>query len=331
MAKLLLFVEVFLATVLSLSAADDHTEIVDVTPFENDKVKMLREMLLKFRNAEENNRRMRRSKGDGGFFGYIPFYFNNFKANQTIEQKTEDRVEGIGQSRVQLEAEQEKETDQKTEQETVTGGDTMADIAGGLCENLSQKWDSSLQSLVSVMEKTISRLKDQEDKFVKVMDKLSSTDAIINETFSKLIEIEMNRNVDRCKPGWHHFEDSCYFFSFNEFDWLGGRQECQKMDSDYAKVTSTTEWNFIASQISGNSWIGLTDADEEGTLKWITDGTVYSDKQDSWWHNGQPDNHLDHEDCVHYWLMYDKLLWNDAKCEAKLRYICEMEAQTLTV
>ncbi|XP_064112790.1 hepatic lectin-like [Macrobrachium nipponense] len=98
------------------------------------------------------------------------------------------------------------------------------------------------------------------------------------------------------------------------------------MGGDYVKIDNTREWNFVASHVSGNSYVGLTDAEEEGTYKWISDGTVHSDWQVSWWHRGQPDNHNGGENCIHYWLIYEKLLWNDAWCKDRMRHICEMKA-----
>lgn len=224
----------------------------------------------------------------------------------------------------------ELSTDVETEVETVAC--EMEDAVSTVCGELSsRRRDFSWHDFDSLLDRTISRLEAEETRFAKAMEKLSSVEAVVNETLTRAFEQWQSGRLEQptakpCKEGWHHFEGSCYFFSFSEGDWLHGRQECQEMGGDYVKINNTREWNFVASHVTGNAFVGLSDDEEEGTFKWISDGTVYSDWHDSWWHRGQPDNHHGGENCIHFWLIYDKLLWNDTKCTERMRYICEMKA-----
>ncbi|XP_066984547.1 mannose-binding protein A-like isoform X5 [Macrobrachium rosenbergii] len=71
-----------------------------------------------------------------------------------------------------------------------------------------------------------------------------------------------------------------------------------------------------------NTYIGLSDL-QEGTFRWVADGTVHQIVE-SWWGKDQPDDYEGGEDCVHYRSSNDGL--NDIACDKKFRYICEKPA-----
>ncbi|XP_030643554.1 C-type lectin domain family 4 member E-like [Chanos chanos] len=72
---------------------------------------------------------------------------------------------------------------------------------------------------------------------------------------------------------------------------------------------------------SDNTWIGLTDKDEEGDWKWL-DGTALSN---GYWLKGQPDSQTGDQDCASIGHKSDPLeSWRDQQCLLELYRICEM-------
>ncbi|KAL3056030.1 hypothetical protein OYC64_018689 [Pagothenia borchgrevinki] len=90
---------------------------------------------------------------------------------------------------------------------------------------------------------------------------------------------EKTREVDRlqslmgkektCPAGWRKFGSSCYFFSTVSASWEQSRQNCTAGGAHLVIVDSEEELEFIASKIKGDTWIGLSDREEEGTWKWV--------------------------------------------------------------
>uniref|UniRef100_A0A672Y7T9 C-type lectin domain-containing protein n=1 Tax=Sphaeramia orbicularis TaxID=375764 RepID=A0A672Y7T9_9TELE len=118
-----------------------------------------------------------------------------------------------------------------------------------------------------------------------------------------------------CAAGWQLFNSSCYFFSRVTGSWETGRRDCRINGTDLVIVNSTEEQNFI-SRFNKNSWIGLSDLEEEGTWKWV-DGSPLTQQ---YWSQGEP-NHVHDEDCVH--MHSSTGLWADVSCDNSLYWICE--------
>ena len=52
--------------------------------------------------------------------------------------------------------------------------------------------------------------------------------------------------LDQCKPGWHQFEDSCYFFQMAlSLNWSQAEQKCVNKGGHLASVRNKEENDFI--------------------------------------------------------------------------------------
>ncbi|XP_066983825.1 perlucin-like protein [Macrobrachium rosenbergii] len=128
-----------------------------------------------------------------------------------------------------------------------------------------------------------------------------------------------------CERGWFKLRSSCYFISNDTSNWEESRQKCIALNSDLVKITHDDEYNFLRDLAKNHhTYIGLSDIQEEGTYRWVADGTVHQIVE-SWWYKCQPDNYAGGEDCVHYRSSNDG--FNDITCDKKFRYICEKPAQ----
>ncbi|CAL8329214.1 unnamed protein product [Lota lota] len=120
-------------------------------------------------------------------------------------------------------------------------------------------------------------------------------------------------NICMC---WQNTSCSCYYMSHSKKNWNDSRKACRERGSDLIVVNSKEEQDLFLSGF----WLGLTDAEVEGTWKWV-DGTPLTT---AYWGHPQPDNNgpapNKEEDCVENYGMDG---WNDASCLADRYWICE--------
>uniref|UniRef100_A0A4W4E4Y7 C-type lectin domain-containing protein n=1 Tax=Electrophorus electricus TaxID=8005 RepID=A0A4W4E4Y7_ELEEL len=122
-----------------------------------------------------------------------------------------------------------------------------------------------------------------------------------------------------CFKGWTKFGSSYYYFSNERKKWTESRQYCREMGADLVIINSREEQEFIK-EVNIYAWIGLSDAQTEGSWKWV-DGspltTVY-------WRTGEPNDTGKDEDCAVYSNEVVSLnSWNDIPCSYETGWICE--------
>ncbi|KJU85686.1 C-type lectin domain protein [Candidatus Magnetobacterium bavaricum] len=112
--------------------------------------------------------------------------------------------------------------------------------------------------------------------------------------------------------------------------WADAKANCEKLGGYLATVTSDSEEQFIVNSFNQKyeSWLGATDAEVEGTWKWITgEKWGYTD-----WNPVEPNNKEGNENCLVYAGSFGH--WLDYSCSYKVTLLCEWDAQsqyTLTV
>ncbi|XP_070776968.1 CD209 antigen-like protein C [Enoplosus armatus] len=142
----------------------------------------------------------------------------------------------------------------------------------------------------------------------------------------------INNGCKHCPSGWILMDSVCYYFPFSDASgfksWQKARDFCQMYGGNLAVIDTKDKENLtvnylIHNQDSSNQmmgyWIGLRDVHKEGTWKWL-DGTRLVE---GYWNDGEPNN-VNNEDCA---VVYPRKnffkAWNDVKCEAKQKWICE--------
>ncbi|XP_026232666.1 asialoglycoprotein receptor 2-like [Anabas testudineus] len=130
-----------------------------------------------------------------------------------------------------------------------------------------------------------------------------------------------------CPPGWTKFWCSCYLLSTKTGSWATGREDCRTRGGDLVVIDSIEEQTYVSKFTNTNTWIGLSDSDEEGTWEWV-DETPLTVK---YWSLNQPDNgngltEQSEEDCV-YIIGGGASKWRDYSCEAFLLWMCEKPIQ----
>jgi hypothetical protein len=107
--------------------------------------------------------------------------------------------------------------------------------------------------------------------------------------------------------------------------WEDARSVCE--DAGYAPLVFGSAEEVAAAQAAmwqaglGESWVGLTDLEEEGVWRWL-DGTLW-DGAAGGFVDGEPTNWEGREHCVHMFAWAGERPWNDLPCDATNPILCE--------
>ncbi|CAL8365910.1 unnamed protein product [Arctogadus glacialis] len=117
--------------------------------------------------------------------------------------------------------------------------------------------------------------------------------------------------------GWMLHDKSLYRVSTTKKGWRASREDCQKRKADLVVINSREELNQVSrfvSRLMGPSWIGLSDREKEGTLKWV-DGTPMT----SSWRHVKPHDDGGARDC----FVAGEDGWSEEPCNRLHHWICE--------
>ncbi|XP_040318670.1 C-type lectin domain family 4 member D [Herpailurus yagouaroundi] len=131
-----------------------------------------------------------------------------------------------------------------------------------------------------------------------------------------------------CPTGWRSFQDSCYLPLNDNKTWAKSERNCTDMGAHLVTITSEAEQNFIVQFLDRrfSYFLGLTDEDHEGQWSWV-DKTPF-DPHIVFWHEGEPNNYKQNENCVILVNVQDKWAWNDFPCNFERRRICKLPGTT---
>uniref|UniRef100_A0A669F3R1 CD209 antigen-like protein A n=1 Tax=Oreochromis niloticus TaxID=8128 RepID=A0A669F3R1_ORENI len=163
--------------------------------------------------------------------------------------------------------------------------------------------------------------------------------------------MKMNELACYIQQGWLYFNHSLYYVSSTTNTWNDSREDCLQRAADLVIINSREEQVqyiggksvsetqrqkcqtemylmllFISFSVNKNfirefkkrTWIGLTDAEEEQTWKWV-DGTTLTI---SFWDTDEPNGAGGDEDCGEIYFPETENSWNDESCDTKNVWIC---------
>ncbi|XP_071089014.1 uncharacterized protein [Haliotis cracherodii] len=129
---------------------------------------------------------------------------------------------------------------------------------------------------------------------------------------------------------------SCYTFHTTPKPWYKSAEACRQegATSHLVAITSKEEQDFIVSSIEqsgvlnaagSNGWYTTgNDGRSEGHFDWTDTGTPYQSAYSDW-HQGQPNNVANDQDCLLLQYANANYEWGDVGCDEAHPYICEVE------
>ncbi|KAA0721794.1 L-selectin CD62 antigen-like family member L [Triplophysa tibetana] len=111
-----------------------------------------------------------------------------------------------------------------------------------------------------------------------------------------------------------------YSFIDDKKTWTESRQFCRDRGGDLLVINSVEEQRYISSVFQEGVWIGLSDIDNEGVMKWVDNSALTK----QFWGQGEPNDDRGKEDCVELSPKKpNEKNWNDIPCSEKRKWICE--------
>uniref|UniRef100_A0A8C1FAV8 C-type lectin domain-containing protein n=1 Tax=Cyprinus carpio carpio TaxID=630221 RepID=A0A8C1FAV8_CYPCA len=109
------------------------------------------------------------------------------------------------------------------------------------------------------------------------------------------------------------------FCIFNLKSWSDSRQYCRDRGADLV-IINTEEKQVSLCECLERVWIGLSDRENEGNMKWVDNSTL----KQGFWLNGEPNNQGGNEDCIELMPSNPVLNnWNDLPCSVERKWFCE--------
>ncbi|XP_051754230.1 CD209 antigen-like protein E isoform X3 [Ctenopharyngodon idella] len=101
--------------------------------------------------------------------------------------------------------------------------------------------------------------------------------------------------------------------------WSESRQYCRDRGADLV-IINTEEKQRLISSFKERMWIGLSDIENEGNMKWVDNSPL----KQGFWFKGEPNNDGGAEDCIEMNPQVEPMNnWNDLPCSEKRKGICE--------
>ncbi|KAK7165651.1 hypothetical protein R3I93_005656 [Phoxinus phoxinus] len=110
-------------------------------------------------------------------------------------------------------------------------------------------------------------------------------------------------------------------FIYNDSkNWSECRQFCRDRGADLVIINTEEKQRHITSLVKERVWIGLSDSETEGIMKWVDNSAL----KQGFWADGEPNNFRgEDEDCIELDPQHTLNNWNDLKCSEKKKGICE--------
>uniref|UniRef100_A0A671P1L6 Si:ch73-343l4.8 n=1 Tax=Sinocyclocheilus anshuiensis TaxID=1608454 RepID=A0A671P1L6_9TELE len=167
----------------------------------------------------------------------------------------------------------------------------------------------SYKNTAEEFNQTINGLQDSYTDLMTEKHQLSVYTFCMLFFFLSLMYTVLLKCMFLCGSGW-------LFMSTELKSWSDSRQ-----DRGADLVIINTEEKFISSLVSESVWIGLSDTENEGSMKWVDNSPL----KQGFWAEGEPNNNeVKNEDCIELIPSYPTLNnWNDLSCSEKKKGICE--------
>ncbi|CAK8692534.1 unnamed protein product [Clavelina lepadiformis] len=128
-------------------------------------------------------------------------------------------------------------------------------------------------------------------------------------------------------PGWYIPLNGYQYTVVGPLSWQAAREECQRLGGDLAvhgaqdyQIRLKISYALLKPRSIDYTWIGLSDAEEEGAWEWV-DGSPVTDH--AHWNSHQPDDHGEGQDCGAIWSESRDYRSDDGACHYKAYALCE--------
>ncbi|XP_073763530.1 CD209 antigen-like protein A [Danio rerio] len=140
------------------------------------------------------------------------------------------------------------------------------------------------------------------------------------------ISITAERELLKTELMEAYYKPGVFFMSDKRMSWYESRQFCRNHGADLVIIKSEVKQRFISLFVKERVWIGLSDTETEGIMKWVDNSTL---KRGFW--QKELDGNAGNEDCVELRNTSPALNnWNDLLCSDNRIGVCEKKSCPIT-
>jgi hypothetical protein len=99
---------------------------------------------------------------------------------------------------------------------------------------------------------------------------------------SQFTEFEKVENIDDC----YIYNNHTYFYIKHKTNWYAAKDACSEAGAHLLIINDKAENDFIKQIIDDDTWLGLTDVQNEGFWQWVDNAVLLW----SYWAEGEPNN-----------------------------------------
>ncbi|XP_048036162.1 CD209 antigen-like [Megalobrama amblycephala] len=190
----------------------------------------------------------------------------------------------------------------------------------------------SYQNTVEEFNQTINSLQDNYTELMTEKDQLKNS---FNSLSQKKLELEtrandltaekkqLQKSVDSFNQKKLQIESkgNGRFFTSNVLmSWSDSRKYCRDQGADLVIINTEEKQRCISSFVKERVWIGLSDIENEGRMKWVDNSTL----KKGFWERNEPNDAGRNEDCIELNPVKPVLSnWNDIPCSVIRKWVCE--------
>uniref|UniRef100_A0A671NU61 Si:ch73-343l4.8 n=1 Tax=Sinocyclocheilus anshuiensis TaxID=1608454 RepID=A0A671NU61_9TELE len=116
------------------------------------------------------------------------------------------------------------------------------------------------------------------------------------------------------------------FMSTELKSWSDSRQYCRDRGADLVIINTEEKQRLVYSLFKERVWIGLSDRQQEGNMKWVDNSPL----KQGFWESNEPNDAGGNENCIELNPAKSVLNnWNDIPCSATRKWICENQRPIL--
>uniref|UniRef100_A0A8C2A2P0 C-type lectin domain-containing protein n=1 Tax=Cyprinus carpio TaxID=7962 RepID=A0A8C2A2P0_CYPCA len=169
----------------------------------------------------------------------------------------------------------------------------------------------SYKNTVEEFNQTINSLQDNYSDLMTEKHQLQNNFSSLSQ---KNLELETElRKLSRRGSGM-------LFMSTELKSWSDSRQYCRDRGADLLIINTEEKQRLVSTLFKETVWIGLSDREQEGNMKWVDNSPL----KQGFWESNEPNDAGGNEDCIELNPAKSVLNnWNDIPCTDKRKWICD--------
>ncbi|XP_077089715.1 uncharacterized protein LOC143741171 [Siphateles boraxobius] len=262
---------------------------------------------------------------------------NNFNSLSQKKLELETRVNSLTAEKKQLQSSVDSLSQKKLELETRVNNLTAEKSQLQNSLNSSNQKNLELETRVnnltaekSQLQRSVDSLNQNKLELETRVNNLTDEKSQLQKSFNSLNQknLELDGKVtslsDELNKAYVKGNQWGWFFITTQLNWSGSRQYCKDHGGDLIILNSEVKQRTITSIVlekflGERVWIGLTDIQQEGSMKWVDTSPL----NQGFWYSGEPNDVGGNEDCVELLPSAPVQNWNDLPCNDKRKGICE--------